>query len=209
MVVAKVKQKNIDRRKKTRIIAAILFFVIAVYVVFTAVQIISFGKKDNACRSDVIIVLGSEVFGKKPSPVFEQRILHGISLYKDGFADRILFTGGKTNGQPVAEAEVAREYAIRAGIPEKAIWLEEQSQNTRENFCFSGTIMKEYGFESAIVVSDPYHLMRAMLIADDQDIEACSSPTPTSMVQGFGEKFKFLLREVTMLTIYRVVSVFF
>jgi uncharacterized SAM-binding protein YcdF (DUF218 family) len=56
--------------------------------------------------------------------------------------------------------------------------------------------MRQHGIESAVVVSDPLHMKRAMMMADDLGIVAASSPTPTSRYRSLKTKLRFLLREL-------------
>jgi uncharacterized SAM-binding protein YcdF (DUF218 family) len=73
----------------------------------------------------------------------------------------------------------SRAYASRAGVSEEDILLEEQSTITQENIFYGVEIMNENGINTAILVSDPLHMKRAMLMAKDYGLEAYSSPTPT------------------------------
>ena len=68
-------------------------------------------------RADVAIVLGAAVSGGEPSPVFRERIAHGVDLYEAGRVERLLFTGGRGEGTSIAESEAARVMAVAEGIP--------------------------------------------------------------------------------------------
>jgi uncharacterized SAM-binding protein YcdF (DUF218 family) len=68
--------------------------------------------------------------------------------------------------------------------------------------------MEEHGLDSALIVSDPLHMKRAMLYADDKDMEAYSSPTPTSLYQSWKTKAPFLARETFYYSGYRLVRLF-
>ena len=105
-------------------------------------------------------------------------------------------TGGYGEGSTVSDAAAARQYAVSAGMPEADILLEERSTITQENLLYTKELMEEAGYETAVVVSDPLHMKRAMLLAKDAGMEAYSSPTPTSRYKSFHTKAKFLAREV-------------
>lgn len=156
----------------------------------------SFGESDHATRSDCIIVLGARVDGAAPSPVFEERIRHGISLHRRGLARKILFTGGTGDGQQHSEARVAATHAAHRGVPAADILLEEKSRTTRQNLVEARALMDAHGLRSAIIVSDPLHMKRAMTMAGRLGIEACSSPTPTTRYRSLRTRLGFLLREV-------------
>ena len=88
-------------------------------------------------------------------------------------------------------------------MPEADILLEEGSAITQENLQYARELMEEAGDETALVVSDPLHMKRAMLLAGDAGIEAYASPTPTSRYRSLKTKAKFLAREVFYYIGYR------
>ena len=68
--------------------------------------------------------------------------------------------------------------------------------------------MDDNCYNTAIIVSDPLHMKRAMLMADDNGIKAYSSPTPTSRYITVKSKFSFLAREEFFYIGYRVYRIF-
>lgn len=183
-------------------------FLILGYYLFTAFSIYSFSKKDQTQKADAAIVLGTAVWGDEPSPVFKERIRHGIWLYEKQYVDFLIFTGGKAEGQKYSEAEVARKFAIENGVPENKIFAEEKSTITDENLLFSKPILEKEHFKKVLLVSDPLHMKRAMTMAVNQNINAYSSPTPTSKYQSFAPKSGFAFREAFFLIGYRIHRVF-
>jgi uncharacterized SAM-binding protein YcdF (DUF218 family) len=161
-----------------------------------AVLIWRYGAHDRATKADCIIVLGAAVQGTIPSPVFEERIRHGIKLYQAGFASKILFTGGVGEGQQHSEGSIGLRVATQQGIPASDILFEDRSRTTQQNLSEAAFVMIKHGLKSAIIVSDPLHMKRAMMMADDLGIEAFSSPTPTTRYRSFQTKFGFLVREI-------------
>ena len=73
---------------------------------------------------------------------------------------------------------------------------------------FAKEIMKEHSLDTAIIVSDPLHMKRAMLMAADYGVNAHSSPTPTTMYRSWKTKASFLAREVFFYIGYSIVRVF-
>jgi uncharacterized SAM-binding protein YcdF (DUF218 family) len=163
-----------------------------------------YGVENGATRSDCIIVLGAAVHGSKASPVFEERIRHGVQLYQNEFASKIIFTGGVGKAGGNAESAVAREMAIRLGVPEEDILIEEHSRTTRQNLAEARSLMRAHGLQSAILVSDPLHMKRAVIMAEDMDMAAVSSPTPTSRYRSLRTQIPFLLRELYFIHHYLV-----
>jgi uncharacterized SAM-binding protein YcdF (DUF218 family) len=166
------------------------------WLTFVAYDIWQYGQTDQARMADCIIVLGSAIEGDRPSPVFEQRIRHGIHLYQQKLANRIIFTGGVGEQQAYSESQVATNYVQQHGIPKSAILIEETSRTTQQNLAQAQALMAKHHLRSAIIVSDPLHMKRALMMAHDLKIHAVSSPTPTSMYRTWKTQSGFLLREL-------------
>lgn len=174
-----------------------LLLLVLLWLVGVACYIVWVGNRDQAQPADVIIVLGAAAYDAKPSPVFEERIRHGIDLYKRGLARTLIFTGGYGGlGARFSEAQVGRRYALRQGVPEKAILIESVSRNTHENLRQAAALMQTHDLHRAIVVSDPLHMARALRISGELGISAVGSPTPTTRFRTFATRWRFLLAEV-------------
>lgn len=138
-------------------------------------QIDARAQLDDARRADAIIVLGSAVWpGGRPSPSLYARTQHAIALYQAGYAPLLILCGG-LGGNPPTEAEVMRRLAASAGVPASAMILEDQSHSTEESLRNAQMLMAARGLRRAIIVSDPFHLYRAEIIARDVGIEAYGS----------------------------------
>lgn len=166
-----------------------------ILLVSTAISIWTYADVDEKRDADVAIVLGAATWNGEVSPVFRERINHGISLYEEGYVGKLILTGGYGEGNDISDASAARDYAIGQGVSEVDILIEEQSTITQENLANAKVIMDENGYATAIIVSDPLHMKRAMLLARDCGIEAYSSPTPTSMYTSLKSRLEFLARE--------------
>ena len=188
----------------------IIFFIalIIFYLILTAISIINYSKTDNKTRSDAVIVLGAAVHNGEVSPVYRERLNHGIWLYENGYVDHLILTGGMGEGSYVSEAEIAKRYALFKGVPDEAIFIEEKSTITEENLKYAKQIMDENSFETAIIVSDPLHMKRAMLMAKDYGITAHSSPTPTTMYKSIKTRLPFLAREEFFYIGYSIIRMF-
>jgi len=173
-----------------------LIIAVTLWCVIVATSIWRYGNHDNAVKSDCIVVLGAAVEGENPSPVFAERIRHGIDLYGTGYAPKLIFTGGYGEGQKFSESGVARSVAKKRGVPADDIYTEEKSRTTQQNMAEAAALMKTHNLKSAIIVSDPLHMKRAMLMADDFGIQAVSSPTPTTRYRSLRTKLGFLVREL-------------
>jgi uncharacterized SAM-binding protein YcdF (DUF218 family) len=159
---------------------------------------------DETRTSDAAIVLGAAAYGDRPSPVFEQRILHAVDLYRKKTVRKLLFTGGFGDGAEMAESQVARRYAMELGVPDRDMLIEKSSRTTLENLQQARTIMQQQGLTTALIVSDPLHMERAAWMARHLEIDARRSPTPTSKYKSPESRSGFLLREIYALTAWFV-----
>ena len=177
---------------------------VAIMFAYIIGSIYYYSTIDEKRPADAAIILGAAAWYKRPSPVFEERIRHGLWLYENGHVKKLVMTGGKSLRAPYSEAYVARRFALKKHIPADDILIEEESHNTYENLANAKGLMAEHGLRSAIIVSDPFHMKRAMSIAEDLGIEAYSSPTPTTRYESTDQSLRFLLQETGHMAGYLV-----
>ncbi len=138
---------------------------------------------------DAIVVAGCRVMADGlPSPALERRTGHAVSLYFQGRAPRLVFTGGRGQA-PVAEGEAAARLARSLGVPAEAIVVEDRSTSTEENAAFAARLMASEGLEAPriLVVSDSYHVFRVRRVFARHfaQVEAVgSAPAPYTRVKG-------------------------
>ncbi|MBX3058794.1 MAG: YdcF family protein [Anaerolineae bacterium] len=169
-----------------------------------ALDVYRFSLRDETRPADAAIVLGAAVYGERPSPIFRERINHAIRLYQEGHVQHIIFTGGVGHRDELAEAEVGRNYALARGVPATAVLIEITSTNTQENLANAQIVAAENGLTSFLIVSTPYHMRRALAIADDLGMAAYSSPTRTiRWISPLTQTLSFT-REVAAYTAYRL-----
>lgn len=161
------------------------------------------GSADTMTRNaDVAIVLGAAIRGDAPTPVFAERIRHGIHLYQQGRVRYLLFTGGYGVGEQHAESEVGKRMAMAAGVPANAILMETRSHTTFQNIVEAKAVMAAHGLKRAVIVSDPLHSYRGRAMAQGQNMDAESSPTPTTRYRSVRTKAEFLAREIFYTNVY-------
>lgn len=182
-------------RKILRVtLGALLVF--ALYILFQALSIHRFGFSDDGRSADCAIVLGAAAWHNKPSPVFKERLNHAIRLYDEGRVRVLILTGGFGTGAPFAESEVARTYCLDRGIPEEALILETKSRTTAQNLSEAKGLLERNGLGSALIVSDPWHLKRAVAMARRLNIDAHPSATTTTRFTSLRSRANFLFREL-------------
>jgi uncharacterized SAM-binding protein YcdF (DUF218 family) len=162
-----------------------------------------FGRHERAVPSDVVVVLGARVLpGGQPSPALQARIEKAVELYHQGLAPRLLFSGG-VGVHPPSEARVMRELAVRLGVPSEACLLEEQSHSTEQNARFSADVLRSLGARRVVVVSDPYHLLRARQYFRLEGFEVATSPALLSeRHMRLIDRFYWTLREAAALLLH-------
>jgi uncharacterized SAM-binding protein YcdF (DUF218 family) len=186
-----------------RVVGAFVLAVVLL-VVSTATAIWWTARHDSQPHSDAIVVLGSAQYNGVPSSIFEARLEHALELYEDGVAPVVVTVGGKADGDQFTEAAAGRDYLAEAGVPEDALLAVEEGVDTLESMRAVGTVFHERGWDSAVLVTDPWHAMRAERMAEDAGITADSSPTRQGpAVQTRTTQFRYILRETAAYLYYR------
>ncbi len=153
-------------------------------------------------QADAIIVLGAAVWENGPSPTLKARVDYASDLYKEGFAQYIILSGGQGRFGPT-EAEMMLQLLVEHGINSDILLLEDQSTNTYENIMYSQKLMEQYELKSALLVTDTFHMKRAMLLAEDQGIISYGAPVfESALYKNKPLKFYYTMREVMALTKY-------
>jgi uncharacterized SAM-binding protein YcdF (DUF218 family) len=151
---------------------------------------------------DAIVVLGAAVWADGvPSPSLRRRAMHAVSCYKAGAAPRIIASGG-VGRFPPSEAEAIRRICVAEGVPESAIYIEDQSHTTLENIAFSARIARSFGGRRMLVVTDKYHLPRAILCFRFLDFEAAGSGPARGSGTPLYKWIYYHLREIVALPYY-------
>ena len=182
--------------------AAVLAFLLV--VTSTALAIWWNARQDSRPRSDAIVVLGSAQYNGVPSSIFAARLEHAQKLYEAGVAPVIVTVGGKETGDQFTEAEAGRDYLANEGIPDDALLAVPKGVDTLESMRVVAAAFGEHGWHRAVLVTDPWHAMRAQRMAQDSGIEAQSSPTRQGpAVQTRATQFRYILRETAAYLLYR------
>lgn len=193
--------------KKSKFILLMLSLMV-IYVAFNIVSIWTYGKSSRTVKADVAIVLGAATYNGTVSAVYRERINHAVYLYNEGYVKKLIMTGGFGAGSDTADSYAAKQYAISKNIPAADILTEDASTITQENLENAKRLMDEHGFKTALIVSDPLHMKRAMLLAKDAGILAYSSPTQTSRYVSLKTKIPFVIRETYFYIGYKLYRIF-
>ena len=151
------------------VILLIVFLSINFYVkALTKKQIISNSDYTNLKDIDCIIILGAGIWGDKPSHMLEDRLLEGINLYNNNVSNKIIMSGDHGR-EEYDEVNIMKNYAIEKGIPSENIFMDHAGFSTYESIYRAKEIFEA---KKVVIVTQKYHLYRALYIANELGIEA-------------------------------------
>ncbi len=142
---------------------------------------------DNVPHTDAAVVLGAAVRRGQPTPVLEERAFTAAELYRKGKVSKILVTGDNS-ALTHDEVTPVRKYLIDAGIPAGDIFLDHAGFDTYSSMYRAREI---FGAESVTVVTQDFHLPRAVYLARRMDMEAYGMTA-----QNAGVSLKNYVREI-------------
>lgn len=151
----------------------LIFFIILIaintYVKNSAEDRIISSDEAVNLNADCIIVLGAGVRADgTPSPMLKDRLLEGIALYDMGASDRLLMSGDNTK-KGYDEVNTMKQYAIDHGVPSEHIFMDHAGISTYDSIYRAKEIFQA---EKIIIVSQKYHLYRALYISDSLGVDA-------------------------------------
>lgn len=163
---------------------------VSFYVVLsTKSRIISIDEAKDLTDVDCILVLGAGVYGNKPRPMLEDRILTGIELYNNGVAKKIIMSGD--HGQEdYDEVNVMKSYAIDEGINSSDIFMDHAGFSTYDSIY---RLKEIFEVDKVVIVTQEYHLYRALYIAKELEIEAYGV---SANLRDYPGQFKREVREI-------------
>lgn len=150
----------------------LILLIINFYVVLSTkkkiVEIDSLPAEDYDC----ILILGAGIRRNSPSPMLEDRLLTGIDIYNQKISDKILVSGDHTK-KDYDEVNVMKNYLKESGIPSEKIFMDHAGMSTYDSIYRAKKIFKA---EKIIVVTQEYHLYRALYIANSLGVDAYGIP---------------------------------
>ncbi|MDN3015204.1 YdcF family protein [Paenibacillus sp. BSR1-1] len=152
-----------------------------IYFVFLQVKIGQYSDVEAPKNADYLIVLGARVKGTVPSLAFASRIESAAIYLTENENTIVIASGGKGPGEDISEAESIKRELIKKGISENRIILEDQSTDTYENIRFSKKLIPKEA-KAGIIVTNNFHLYRAISIARDNDLEVKGIPAKTPLI---------------------------
>lgn len=143
----------------------------------------------NDEKADCILILGAGVKDGKPKPMLRDRLLTGIELYKSGAAEKIIMSGDHGRAD-YDEVNVMRAFALEQGVRAEDIFLDHAGFSTYDSVYRAKNI---FGAENIIIVSQKYHLYRALYISEKLDVKAAGV---SANLNTYGGQLKRDIREI-------------
>ncbi len=186
--------------------AVLGLIVVAVVVVGgTAFRVWQFGRVDNRGKADVILVLGAAQYNGAPSSVLANRLDQALSLYQEGVAGQIVTVGGRQPRDRYTEAQAGGRYLVDRGVPDSSVTEVDTGNDTLTSLRAAADVLKQHGWRTAVLVSDPWHMFRAERMALDSGIQAWTSPTHSGpAVQTRTVEMEYIVRETGATLYYRL-----
>ncbi len=171
------------------------------YVTVTFVQVWQTSRDDQARPADAIVVLGAAQYDGRPSPVLQARLDAALDLYRDGVAPVIVTTGSNQVGDRFTQGFAGFAYLRDAGVPEEDLRVVVDGTTTYEELSATANVLVDEAIGSDVVlVSDPYHGLRAVETAREVGLDAVFSPTDLD------SSFTQLARETAGVGLGRIVG---
>ncbi len=184
------------------LVVAVLVLSALLWAAYVALRVTTVGERNDPRPADAIIVLGAQEYSGWPSTPFSARLDHALSLYEEGLAPLVIIAGGDPEGDSYTEAAAGVRYLEHQGLPSEAL-LAVGGNNTYENLLEVKALAYREGLETILLVSERFHMLRSLVMANDLEIQAYGSPTSTSpRDHNPALRFYYTLREVAAYTAY-------
>lgn len=185
--------------KKLLLLCVLLLGIVVAGCGYVFVNVYKTASVSDGKSADAIVVLGAAQYDGKPSRVLRARLDHAKALYDKKKGKIIITTGGKRPPDVSTEGGVGKKYLEALGVPAERVLAEEESLTTKQNLMRVAEMSDKLKISSLVLVSDPFHMYRARLIAEDLGLQVYLSPTRTSPISK-SEKLqvKYMLREVAL-----------
>lgn len=182
---------NIMKMKKFKKIAMILvilvvfagaiaFAINGIVTGTTKNQLVNIEADTQIEDADCILVLGAGIWGDKPSPMLKERLEAAVKLYEDGVSKKIIMSGDHGR-EEYDEVNLMKQYAIDKGVPSEDIFMDHAGFSTYESVYRAKEVFQA---KKIVIVSQKYHLFRALYLANKLDIESYGVPANTHKFRG-------------------------
>jgi uncharacterized SAM-binding protein YcdF (DUF218 family) len=184
-----------------------MFLIVTLVVGGTGFRVWQVARLDDRDPADIVVVLGAAQYYGKPSDILEARLRHAKNLFDQGVADYVVTSGGRRDGDRFTEADAGVRWLVSRGVPADRVVGVGEGSDTLGSLRAVASVAKQRGWTSAVIVSDPWHSMRARTMARDEGLRAESSPTHSGpIVQTRETQIRYIMYETAALLYYRVLN---
>jgi uncharacterized SAM-binding protein YcdF (DUF218 family) len=201
-------RKNIEmdlkKMKNKKRIVSLLGVLVVIGLLYCGVlqfKIYQYSQLEVPKKADYLIVLGARVKGTVPSLSLKSRIQAAANYLNENKKTIVIASGGKGSGEKISEAESIKRELMKNGISHSRIILEDRSTDTYENIKFSKMHIP-HDAKRGVVVTNAFHVYRAIMIAKDQGLHLYGIPTKTPLLS----IPKSYIREYLAITKYYLVK---
>ena len=200
-IMAKKSKKKSNKKKQLKIKKFLIFSLLLIFMLVAFVlginayvkgsvqnKILSVNEASDL-NADCILILGAGVFGQSPSYMLMDRLNQGIELYNLGASDRIIMSGDHGR-KDYDEVNVMKEFAIKKNIPSEHVFMDHAGFSTYESLFRARDVFLA---KRVIIVTQEYHLYRALYIAKSLGFEAYGVASDPR--QYYGQEYREL-REI-------------
>jgi uncharacterized SAM-binding protein YcdF (DUF218 family) len=178
--------------------------VAALIVIGMVVRVVQVSGQDGRAAADAIVVLGAAQYDGDPSPVFRARLDHAADLYAQGVASRIVTIGGGRAGDRTTEGAAGAAYLAATGIDEADLIAVGTGEDTLVSLRAANEVLTAAGWNSVVLVTDPWHAARAAMMADDLGLATQVSPVSDGPSVVAGVEPRYVIREALGILFYRL-----
>ncbi len=149
-------------------------------------------------KADAIVVLAGGVGESgQPGQGYEERVAQGVDFYRSGYAPKIILASGYS--YRFQETEMMKTLALSLGVPNGAILLEQEGHNTYAQAQRITALLNSEKAQSALLVSAPYHMRRALWTFRRQGTEIHWIPTPVAQSLFYGHEGRIRMEHIRAL----------
>lgn len=165
-----------EPRQLARVLLAIALGCVALLYGTVLLDVYRVAEQDSSDQAQAAVVLGAAQWNGEPSPVFQARLDQAARLWREDRVRIVVVTGGTGVGDTRSEAEVGVRYLASHGIPASRLYAAPGGSSTLVSLAAANERLRRLQAEHVLLVSDPYHMKRALRMAEDLGLAAEPAP---------------------------------
>ena len=176
-----------------------------IWVASVAAQVWWVGRSDQRTHVDAIVVLGASQYDGTPSPILAWRLTHAKTLYQDDVAPVVVTVGGRMPGDRFTEGGSGKDYLAAHGVPKASLVAIPTGRDTWRSMEAVANLAKARGWDSIVIVTDPWHAFRCREMAQSLGLTATTSPVHSGpVVQSRTTELRYIGRETAAYVWWRL-----